>query len=248
MKAPLLSILVAHLASTTVAWDPSQRDCSKLLLCLTSFKWCDPNGAGCYFPDGVYPLRADSQSSAYALVMEDRNYTISWKVDATSKEYPVSVQWSLDGNNTWEMNTTDSQVTFNPYEILTSFPLSSAPNLSVAEAEYFAKRDMGNVITISQPDVKIDERSPASAANIPFDATSQFIIATDQVERFLKAQNEIGHRDEYNKWKLGVGVGVGLGVPVLIIVTALSTWVVSRKRTAKSSEPSNKPIKMSSPP
>lgn len=74
-------------------------------------------------------------------------------------------------------DTTDSQIIFNPYVILNCFPLSSEPNLSVAEAEYHAKKDVGNIISISQPDLK-EEDEPDSPLNQPYDSTDQFIVGS----------------------------------------------------------------------
>lgn len=129
-------------------------------------------------------------------------------------------------------DTTDSQIIFNPYVILNSFPLSSVPNLSVAEAEYHAKKDVGNVISISQPDLK-EEDEPDFPLNQPYDSTDQFIVGSSWTERFLETENSVGHSDEYNKWKLGVGIGAGLGIPILMVGTALVTWMILRKRMVK---------------
>ncbi|KAI1245017.1 hypothetical protein MGN70_011905 [Eutypa lata] len=233
MNKFLQSILVALLVPPAVGWDPSQRDCSDIPLCLTSFKWCDSKGdEGCYFPDGVYKPSLAPGNVIYALVLENRNYTISWKVYPNNQDIPVRVQWPLGENATWETNTTDSQIIFNPYVILNSFPLSSVPNLSVAEAEYHAKKDVGNVISISQPDLK-EEDEPDFPLNQPYDSTDQFIVGSSWTERFLETENSVGHSDEYNKWKLGVGIGTGLGIPILMVGTALVTWMILRKRMVK---------------
>ncbi|KAI1379885.1 hypothetical protein F4677DRAFT_407911 [Hypoxylon crocopeplum] len=244
MNIFILSVSVALFMSTVIGWDPSQRDCSGAPLCLTSFKWCDPNGAGCYFPNGAYSSSATPRQSVYALLVESRNFTISWKLDIKNKDTPVRVRWALAANSTWETNTTDSQIIFNPRDILSSFPLPSAPNLSAAEAEYNAIKDVSNTISISQPGIQNEEESSSSATNAPFDVSDQFVVATG-IEAFLKAQNELGHRDEYGKWRLGVGIGVGLGAPILMIVTVLITGIVVRKRMAKSPVAHNKPIEMS---
>lgn len=103
MNKFLQSILVALLVPPAVGWDPSQRDCSDIPLCLTSFKWCDSKGdEGCYFPDGVYKPSLAPGNVIYALVLENRNYTISWKVYPNNQDIPVRVQWPLGENATWE--------------------------------------------------------------------------------------------------------------------------------------------------
>ena len=85
-------------------WDPSQRDCDNHPLCLTSFKWCDVNGEGCYFPDGAYPTTANPthDESLYALLLENKKFTVSWKTRPQKKDVPVRVQWVIDGGATWE--------------------------------------------------------------------------------------------------------------------------------------------------
>ncbi|OTB15804.1 hypothetical protein K445DRAFT_300557 [Daldinia sp. EC12] len=235
MKTHLFSILTIF-ASYTLGWDPSQRDCSKSPLCLTSFRWCDRNGAGCYYPEGAYPGNANSDPVIYALILEDKNYEISWKVAGRNADVPVRVRWAQGERSSWEINTTSTHFIFNPRAILSSFPISTAPNLTVEEAEHNAWKDMTNIITIDQPSLRDDSEGSASASNAPFDTSDQFIVAVGETERFLKAQYEIGRRDDYNKWKLGVGIGVGLGVPILMAITALSTWVVLKKGASRNQE------------
>ncbi|KAI6081962.1 hypothetical protein F4821DRAFT_274548 [Hypoxylon rubiginosum] len=246
MRTLSFSVLLTLFASAVIGWDPSQTDCSKLPLCLTSFKWCDPDGAGCYIPDGAYAPGAIAKQALWVLLTEDYNFTISWKVLTANKDIPVRVQWWLgDDGVYWEMNTTDTKITFNPQEIISSFPLPSAPNVTESEAEYYAIRDQMNSITIRQVNLQHEESSDNSILNSLYDATDQFIVGTPSIEHILQGQNRIGHRDEYNKWRLGVGVGVGLGVPILIAVTALSTWVVMRKKVRQLQESQENSIKMS---
>ncbi|RYP84829.1 hypothetical protein DL769_001092 [Monosporascus sp. CRB-8-3] len=242
-----LPILLALFVSTVIGWDPSQRDCSDAPLCLTSFKWCDSRGSeGCYFPDGVYSVSVNPVHVIYALLVEDKNYTVSWKIDSRNKDIPVRVQWAFTRNDIWETSTRDSQIIFNPREILNSFPLHPAQsNPSRAEAEYIAIKDMRNVITISQPDLRKEGESPNPADDYPRDTTDQFVVATVITEDFLKAQKKIRHHDEYNNWKLGVGLGAGLGAPILMAGTALGTWIVLRKGMMETPGPRNRPIEMS---
>lgn len=74
--------------------------------------------------------------------------------------------------------------------------------------------------------------------------SSQFIVAPAGTEEFLQAQNGIGHRDEYSRWRLGVGIGVGLGTPLLMAVTAVCTWLFLKKKLAAQPNPHSKPIVM----
>lgn len=107
MKPQVFAITSALWMSCLLAWDPSERDCSEVALCLTSFKWCDASfggSAGCYYPEGVYPVSPYTTQSIIALVMEDVDHTISWKVDPQNRDIPVRVQWSLGNNVTWEVS------------------------------------------------------------------------------------------------------------------------------------------------
>lgn len=105
MRAKLyVSFLTALLATVVVGWTPSERGCSGYPLCLTSFIWCDARGAGCHFPDGVYPRVVNPKQAPYALVAADRNYTISWKLEASRRDIPVHVEWALSQNISWEMS------------------------------------------------------------------------------------------------------------------------------------------------
>lgn len=79
-------------------------DCGEDPLCFTSFVWCDPYGSGCYYPEGVYPPTADPQDINYALVMENVNHTVSWKLQGQDTDKPVRVQWQLDEGVSWEVS------------------------------------------------------------------------------------------------------------------------------------------------
>jgi hypothetical protein len=54
-----------------------------------------------------------------------------------------------------------------------------------------------------------------------------FYITSSPSREFLQAENDRGHAEEKQKWRLGVGVGVGVGVPVLL---ALLIWQMCRMR------------------
>ncbi|RYO88971.1 hypothetical protein DL766_006558 [Monosporascus sp. MC13-8B] len=83
----------------------------------------------------------------------------------------------------------DSQIIFNSREILNSLSLSlEQTSWSRVEVEYIAIKDMSNAITISQPDVLKQGKSPDSAADYPRDTTDQFAVATVITEDFLRAQ------------------------------------------------------------
>lgn len=99
-----------------------------------------------------------------------------------------------------------------------------APNVTVAEAWYRASFFAGSVLSIAQPDLADKD------GNFPTDTSRQFYVLNGNTEAYFTAQNEIGHRDEYNKWKLSVGISVGLGVPILMALTAFGTWVFMKKR------------------
>lgn len=101
--------------------------------------------------------------------------------------------------------------------------------------------DIGNVLTISQPDLASEENYPDLPGNAPSDMSDQFIIGSSWTEKFLAAQQEIGHQNENKKWKLGVGIGVGLGVPILMALTALVAWFGAKKSVARR-DSNSKPI------
>ncbi|KAK8123148.1 hypothetical protein PG984_011818 [Apiospora sp. TS-2023a] len=227
MKIEFFAIASALLVACTLAWDGSQRDCSEVSLCLTSFVWCDMSSRmkGCYYPEGVYPVDGHSKGSIIALVMENVDHIISWKVHPQYREVPVHVQWVLGNNVTWEVNTTDTQVKFNPRNILNELApgLPDTGNATTAGASYDVFNSMLNSITIYQP-------QSAETDGERVDMSSQFIVASYWTKRFLDAQNRIGHEEEYNKWKLGVGIAVGLGVPILVAGTAWATLAVAKKK------------------
>nr|UMZ45381.1 hypothetical protein [Paramyrothecium roridum] len=123
-------------------------------------------------------------------------------------------------------------VTFNPGNIIQSLPSSE-------NHDYEAIRSVANSIDISQPDIASREDYPELPGNAPSDMSDQFIVGNDWVEDFLSAQEAIGHRDEQNKWKLGVGIGVGVGVPILMTLTAVGTWLIVKRgiRERRGSDP-----------
>ncbi|KAK8097756.1 uncharacterized protein PG998_013242 [Apiospora kogelbergensis] len=98
-------IVPALWATIVLAWDASKIDCGDDSLCFTSFVWCDSQGSGCSYPEGVYPPVADPQDINYALLMENVNHTISWKVSGQDTETPVRVQWELDEGVSWELSS-----------------------------------------------------------------------------------------------------------------------------------------------
>jgi hypothetical protein len=102
--SPVLPLTL--LLSTAFAWHPSERDCSGEPLCLTSFKWCDDrNEKGCFLPEGAYPPypTAEPRRTWPVLLLDDKNYTVSWEVDAKNKDTPVRVVWSF-GDTKWEVS------------------------------------------------------------------------------------------------------------------------------------------------
>lgn len=106
MKKQLFAIASAFLISWVRAWDGSERDCSAASVCLTSFIWCDlssPMGS-CYYPEGVYPVDSHTQATIIALVVEDVDHIISWKVQPNLRDIPVRVQWQLGKGLTWEVS------------------------------------------------------------------------------------------------------------------------------------------------
>ncbi|KAK8008105.1 hypothetical protein PG991_010656 [Apiospora marii] len=227
MKIELVAIASALFISCILAWDgPSERDCGEANLCLTSFVWCAPSGReGCYYPEGVYPVDGHSKATIIALVMEDVDHIISWRVQPNRRDMPVRVQWELGKGLTWEVNTTETQVKFNPRNILRALApgLPDTGNATTARAAYNIYNSMGNIITVDQPDLA------KPGKRLDYDMSSQFIVASYWTKDFLDAQNLIGHEDEYNKWKLGVGISVGLGIPILMASTAVATLVVAKR-------------------
>ncbi|KAK7915210.1 hypothetical protein PG985_012913 [Apiospora marii] len=228
MKIEHVAIASALFISCILAWQgPSERDCGDASVCLTSFVWCDHSGLqGCYYPEGVYPVDGHSKATIIALVMEDVDHTISWKVQPNRRDMPVRVQWQLGKGLTWEVNTTETQVKFNPRNILKAIApgLPDTGNATTARAAYNIYNSMGNIITVDQPDLA------KPGKRLDYDMSSQFIVASYWTEKFLDAQNRIGHEEEYNKWKLGVGIAVGLGAPILMAGTAMATWVAAKRK------------------
>ncbi|KAK8109437.1 hypothetical protein PG999_007574 [Apiospora kogelbergensis] len=234
------------------AWDPSKRDCSEQYLCLTSFKWCDPQGTKhpCFYPEGTYPAQARPGGSIQGLVMENFNHTISWKVQPNNRDKPVTVNWWLGKDLKWEVNTTDSQIIFNPARIIRELipELGRATigdsgsgggdggNVSHAKAIRYVYASMSNVISLRQPSAgnRKPSEDPTGNLNTARASTDQFVVGSSWVEKFLDAQYQRGHIDERKTW--GIGAGVGLGVPVLMAAAwiAVRWWRGYRKHAAAS--------------
>lgn len=86
---------------------------------------------------------------------------------------------------------------------------------------------MGNAIWIDQPE------AARPNGNGPGDHSNQFIVASHWTREFLEAQKDVGHDEEYKKWRLGIGIGVGLGAPILTAGTAMGTWAMAKKMGLK---------------
>ncbi|KAK8123153.1 hypothetical protein PG984_011823 [Apiospora sp. TS-2023a] len=229
--------ILALWATITLAWDASKMDCDDDPLCFTSFVWCDLRGrSGCSYPEGVYPPTVDPQDIDYALVMENVNYTISWKVQGQHPDKPVQVQWALGEGISWTVNTTERQVIFNPGQIVNSLfqedattgggsTIASTNVTHLLDTVYSIYSGEMTVITISQPEAADPDAYPGYPGNIPGAWSSRFIVTSALTGRFLDAQRDI----EYKKWRLGVGIGVGLCVPILMAGTALGTWILGKR-------------------
>ncbi|GAB7342579.1 hypothetical protein MBLNU457_g0755t1 [Dothideomycetes sp. NU457] len=226
------------------AWNATtDRDCSRLSLCLTSFIWCDESGEnkGCNYPEDAYPLFDRKEPTNPAMLISTRNYTISWK--KADPNYPVRIQWLMPPFASesviaprWDFNTTvpaPTSFVFNPYQILKDvyglqdlYPYDS-PNVTNATdfmAALYSGTSIGNIIRISQP-----ERARAENNNLPYaytDYSDQFSIQNGWVPRYMKAQRSIVAGKYQRGIRLGVGIGVGLGVPFIMAITAVVTWLV----------------------
>ncbi|KAK7924312.1 hypothetical protein PG985_006366 [Apiospora marii] len=227
----------------TLAWDPSEKDCSDEPFCLTSFLWCGPVGSGCYYPEGVYPPFAHDTYTQFALVMANFNHTISWRKQAQYQDDPVTVRWRLGADVKWEINTTETQVTFRPERIVSDLyrdvvgePLGGAQtnnssyNVSDAVALCSPYNTMTNAFEIMLPAAAGSAGNYASRDDVPSIWSDLFIVASSNHGRYLDAQKTLGHKEEHKKWRLGVGIGVGLGVPLLMAATAWATWVAAKRR------------------
>ncbi|KAK7985785.1 hypothetical protein PG996_004975 [Apiospora saccharicola] len=273
-------IVPALWATIVLAWDAGKIDCDDDSLCFTSFVWC-ASQSGCSYPEGVYPPVADPQDINYALLMENVNHTISWKVPGQDTETPVRVQWELDEGVSWELSkstqatvgtettlleylvtsiffyesqrltllastttdTTERQVTFNPGNIVRSLlqedsttngDVSGAVTTSTNQTHlldtlYNIYNGKMTIISISQPEAAYLKGDPEYKGGVPEIWSSRFIVTPSLTGRFLDAQRDIGHGEEYKKWRLGVGIGVGLGVPILMVATALGTWILGKR-------------------
>jgi len=84
------SLTALVFASCALAWDPAQRDCSDIPLCLTSFIWC--RDGGCSFPPGAYQWSSDANTVNPALLLDDKVYKVTWKTD---NNLPVRLRWEF---------------------------------------------------------------------------------------------------------------------------------------------------------
>ncbi|KAI0164595.1 hypothetical protein GGR57DRAFT_514600 [Xylariaceae sp. FL1272] len=218
MKVNKILATTISSVSLALAWDVQKNRCDhfKLDLCLKSFQWCDTRHGGCSLPEGAYPDKPASTKDIIPLLDPDMNYTLQWQT--SELEVPVTISWVIGEGIGWETNVTGkTELIFNPREILNSFPTPQYPKNSSADAWHAIYYPSG--IGLSQ-------------AGQQSDASQPFTIGQGLYKKYLKQQRE----NEYNRWKKGVGLGVGLGVPVLLILTALVTWLTT-KRMMRKSEP-----------
>ncbi|KAJ3579471.1 hypothetical protein NPX13_g1099 [Xylaria arbuscula] len=214
---------VLLLVPTVLGLDLEKRCEEKEDLCLLSFVWCNwrDNSRDCSLPDDTYP-RSTTNNVEYPIILADTNYTIKWK-STKGKDGPVTFKWGME-NLTWETAVTGTKFRFNPSEIISSFPTDKYPNASPADAWYGSTRFPMNIITITRAEVNQSEGVTESS-----DFSDQFLVQSGIAIEYLETQRKL----EYNKWKLRVGLSVGLGVPVLLIITALTTWLLCKARMQK---------------
>lgn len=197
--------------------------------CLTSFVWCytkKDNSSSCSFPDNVLSLGEDVYSDypewfpaevvgrwTGAVLLWDEEYKLTW--ENADPEYPVVVSWRAgspesaggDGEyNRWERNFTNGEKEFSfKFSDLASELAGDNDDVSIMTIKGRAGGPYANGIIIAQPD-----------DNDQFDYSDRFSIVDSQIELLAETQHQIGTKDMYDKWKLGVGIGVGLGVPVFV--------------------------------
>lgn len=128
-----------------------------------------------------------------------------------------------------QTDVTDGETfTWKPRGSLEDFPTRFA-NMTGEEALGQASLYKWNYIGISQPDAPEFSNDDATGPDWQqFSWSDPFTLQPQIVEQFLTAQNEKGHREEYNSWRLGVGIGVGIGVPVLMAAAAFLAYRLRR--------------------
>jgi hypothetical protein len=78
-------------AAAAAAFDPHvDLPCEEEGICLTSFVWCSPDHADCYFPEGAVSFDP-RHSVPVAVLSRSGQYEISWK--NADPELPVLVEW-----------------------------------------------------------------------------------------------------------------------------------------------------------
>ncbi|CAM1500809.1 Fc.00g099710.m01.CDS01 [Cosmosporella sp. VM-42] len=103
-----VAILTAILLQTSQAFGPAKdrQVCKEGLLCVTSFTWCNRYGAdaspGCSFPENTYPYWTRNEYQNPALVLWNKEYTLSWQ--NANPEYPVLVRWLFNNDTENKFN------------------------------------------------------------------------------------------------------------------------------------------------
>lgn len=242
-KSALL-VFTSSILSSTLAWDPSTRDCSGHL-CLTSFIWCNnrdgvsATDASCYYPPDVYPWE-DLDSVGTPRVLDfTKSYNISWTNQ--NEDFPLTIRWSFpDGNSSsiaWEYNVTSkptpSYFIFNPAEQLNSSYTNLTHSQIVGESA-----NPGNMIQIYQ--FEWAEKDKAYKENLPAEDNAMTLGYTDYSDNFIMenswaiqfAQNWVARNNESweHKLKLGLGIGLGVGVPVMMAFAAALAWCCASKQ------------------
>ncbi|CAG7566252.1 unnamed protein product [Fusarium equiseti] len=243
----LLAAIVASMIPAVDAFDPAkdrwlcQRDNA---ICVTSFVWCstinEDTSKGCSYPENTWPPSISNHGKNPAMVLWDKEYTISWK--GTDYEYPTLLEWhfvrdterpSTSSNLTWSktFKNKEQSYTFKFSDLANDFPNKDHDDIDADQVKAAASNLM-NVWAVSQPDRPYEGKARVHG-NPWMDKSQHFIVMDDDVMPYLDTQREMARRREESKWEMGVFIGVGIGVPVLLALAFTIGRLTGRKRVKK---------------
>ncbi|UPL00996.1 hypothetical protein LCI18_011930 [Fusarium solani-melongenae] len=245
----LLALAATGLISSASAFDPAKDRwlCKQdNAICVTSFVWCSTNkedsAKGCSYPNNTWPYYNRDEGDNPAMVLWDKEYTISWH--GTDDDYSTLIEWhfvrdpetpSNSSSLTWkkELKNKETSYTFKFKDLAADFPTKDHDDID-AEQVKAAASNLKNLWAVSQPDRPYEGEGRVHG-NPWMDKSSKFIVMDDDVLPYLETQSEMAREEERRKWEKGVAIGVGVGVPILMAAAFMVGKMFGGKREEKRS-------------